>query len=118
MKKGRPGTLVSVLAPVALEASLARILLEETTTLGVRVHPVHRFEAARSYTTVDTLYGPVRVKLKHIDGVLSGVKPEHDDCLRLAAANQTSLRRVETAAVAAAHALLVDSNPHEYNASS
>ena len=69
---------------------------------------VHRYEAARSYTTVETLYGPVRVKLKYIDGVLSGVKPEHDDCLRLAAAHQTSLRRVEAAATAAAHALLVD----------
>ena len=110
MKKGRPGTLVSVLAPVSQEASLAHILLEETTTLGVRVHQVHRYEAARSYTTVETLYGTVRVKLKHIDGVLSGVKPEHDDCLRLAAAHQTSLRRVEAAATAAAHALLVDGN--------
>lgn len=107
MKKGRPGTLVSVLAPVEREAVLARLLLAETTTLGVRVHRVYRYEAARSVATVETAYGPVRVKLRLIDGEVSGAKPEHADCLRLATAHQVSLRQVEMAAIAAAYATLV-----------
>lgn len=106
MKKGRPGTLVGVLAPVAQEAALVRLLLEQTTTLGVRSYRVHRTEAERSFTTVDTPYGPVRIKLKHIDGVLSGVKPEHDDCMQLAEAHQVPPRYVEMAALSAAYALL------------
>lgn len=115
MKKGRPGTLVSVLAPIALEMALARLLLEETTTLGVRAHRVYRMEAERSFRTVDTVYGPVRVKLKLIDGAVRGVKPEHEDCLQLADAHRIPLRSVEVAAIAAAHALFVEtaSSPRE-----
>ncbi len=107
MKKGRPGTLVSVLAPVEREAELARLLLAETTTLGVRVHRVFRYEAARSVATVETAYGPVRVKLKLIDGEVSGAKPEHDDCVRLADAHRITPRQVEMAAIAAAYAALI-----------
>jgi len=108
MKKGRPGTLVGVRVPVALEATLARLLLEETTTLGVRAHRFYRTEAARRVGTVDTRYGPVRVKLKQIDGAVRGVKPEHDDCVQLADAHRVPVRYVEEAAMAAAHALLID----------
>ena len=84
MKKGRPGVLLSVLAPAAHETQVADILLRETTTLGVRVHPVHRHEARRTFATVPTPYGPVQVKLKWVDGALVGAKPEYDDCVRLA----------------------------------
>jgi len=111
MKKGRPGTLVGVLAPVTLETALARLLLEQTTTLGVRSHRVHRIEAERSFGTVDTIYGSVRVKLKLLDGLLSGVKPEHDDCVQLADAHQVPPRYVEAAAIAAAYALFVEATP-------
>lgn len=114
MKKGRPGTLVSVLAPPALEAHLARLLLQETTTLGVRVHAVHRHEAERSYATVETLYGSVRVKVKVVGGVVSGVKPEHDDCLALARKHNIPVRRVEAAAIAAAHVLWLDGEAAVY----
>ncbi len=107
MKKGRPGTLVSVLAPVEREADLARLLLAETTTLGVRVHRVYRYEAARSVAMVETTYGPVRVKLKLINGEVSGAKPEHDDCVRLAEAHRITPRQVEMAAIAAAYATLI-----------
>jgi len=107
MKKGRPGIVVSVLAAAAHEAVLARLLLEETTTLGVRVHVVHRHEAERSFATVETAYGPVRVKLKLIDGAVNGAKPEHDDCVQLAHAHQVSPRQVEMAAIAAAYAMII-----------
>ena len=84
MKKGRPGVVLSVLAPASLEAALAGLLLRETTTLGVRVHGVHRHEAAREVRSVDTRYGPIQVKLKLIDGEVWGAMPEYDDCLRVA----------------------------------
>ena len=73
----------------------------------MRVHRIHRHEAARSVATVETTYGPVRVKLKLIDGEVSGAKPEHDDCVRLAEAHRISPRQVEMAAIAAAYATLI-----------
>ena len=102
MKKGRPGTLLSLLAAAEKEIELARLILRETTTLGVRVYPVHRHIAERKFHTVETLYGPVQVKVKLLDGAPVGVKPEFDDCKRLADTVGVPVRMVYEAALAAA----------------
>lgn len=104
MKKGRPAVLLSVLAPPEQQGRLATILLQETTTLGVRVQPVGRYAAARALRTVATRYGPLAVKLKLVAGAVVGVKPEQDDCTRLAAAHGVPVRAVYEAALAAAYA--------------
>lgn len=106
MKKGRPATLLSVLASQEDESDLATLLLRQTTTLGVRVYPVRRHIAARHYQTVSTAFGPVRVKVKELDGRNVGVKPEFEDCRRLAEATATPLTAVYAAAQAAASPLL------------
>ncbi len=102
MKKGRPGTLLSVLGAGEREADLARLILRETTTLGVRVYPVQRHIAGREFRTVETGYGPVSVKVKLLDGAPAGVKPEFDECKRLADATGVPVRVVYEAALAAA----------------
>ena len=84
MKKGRPGTLVSALCRPADAEALRTLLLRETTTLGVRWHALEREIAHRRWVTVDTRWGPVRVKLKILDGRVAGAKPEYEDCARLA----------------------------------
>lgn len=102
MKKGRPGVVLSLMAPANLEATLADLLLRETTTLGVRVHAVHRHEAGREVRTVDTRYGPIQVKLKLIDGEVWGAMPEYDDCQRAAEAAGAPVRVVYEEAAAQA----------------
>ena len=102
MKKGRPGVLLSVLAAAEKEAALARLILHETTTLGVRVYPVTRHIADREFATVETIYGPVAVKVKLLDGEPVGAKPEFDECRRLAEAAGVPVRLVYEAALAAA----------------
>lgn len=102
MKKGRPGALLSVLGAAEKEAELAGIILRETTTLGVRVYPVQRHIAGREFRTVDTVYGPVPVKVKLLDGAPMGAKPEFDECKRLADAAGVPVRMVYEAALAAA----------------
>ncbi len=104
MKKGRPGCMISVLAPLEQEAHFATILLRETTTLGVRAQPVGRYAAGREMRSVTTPYGTLAVKLKRVDGAVVGVKPEQDDCTRLAAAHDVPVRAVYEAALAAAYA--------------
>ena len=106
MKKGRPGTLLSVLAAQADESALATLLLRQTTTLGVRVYPVRRHIAEREIETITTPYGSVRVKLKRVDGQAVGAKPEFEDCRRLAAATDTPLPVVYAAAQAGASPLV------------
>ncbi len=102
MKKDRPGTLVGVIARRADEPALARILLEETSTLGVRVLSIeHRHEAQREMRLARTEYGDVPVKIKLLDGAIAGASPEYDVCARLAAEQGVPVRRVIEAALAA-----------------
>ncbi len=102
MKKDRPGVLLGVIARRADEPALVRIILEETTTLGVRALPIeHRHEAQREMRLVQTEYGEAPVKIKLLDGVAAGASPEYDACVQLAAKNGVPVRRVIEAAVAA-----------------
>ena len=84
MKKDRPGTLLSAITPADRERQVVDALLKETSTLGVRVTPVRRWEADRTSETVDTPLGPIRVKLKVLDGRPVSVAPEYDDCRDIA----------------------------------
>lgn len=107
MKKGRPAILLSVLAPASLEGGLADLLLQETTTLGVRVHTVHRQEAQRDFVTVETRYGTVPIKRKWLYNRVVGMKPEYDACLQLAQQQGVPVRVIYEAAQAAAHGLSI-----------
>ena len=84
MKKNRPATMLSALVPVHLESMVARLILRETSTLGVRVRPVSRYEADREIVSVTTSLGPVAFKAKTIDGTNVSVAPEYEDCRKIA----------------------------------
>ena len=101
MKKGRPGNMLSVLAPVGRLDELAGIVLRETTTIGLRYHEVERRVLERQIQTVATSYGAVGVKFSCIDG-RRRVAPEYEDCARLAQAHQVPLLSVYEAAQTAA----------------
>ena len=62
MKKGRPGNVLSVLAPAGRLDELAEIVLQETTTIGLRYYGVERRVLERQIRTVATPYGEVGVK--------------------------------------------------------
>jgi uncharacterized protein (TIGR00299 family) protein len=111
MKKGRPAVMLSVLAPSPRETELAELILRETTTLGLRVHHVHRHESKRQQRAVATPYGEVNVKLKWLGRELVGATPEYDDCRRLAEQHEVPVRMVHEAATAAAQKMLAG-GPH------
>lgn len=106
MKKERPGVLLGVLGSAAQEQVFVDILLRETTTLGVRAHYVHRHEARRDFITVETAYGSVSVKRKWLYNEVVGLKPEYEDCLRLAQTHGVPLRIVVEATQASAQQFL------------
>lgn len=96
MKKNRPGVMLTVLAPPGLEASLCALVLRHTTSLGVRCHNASRVKAARRQETVETPWGPVRVKVKTFGGETT-TSPEYDDCVRIAKEHGVSLAKVYAA---------------------
>ncbi|MFQ5894471.1 MAG: nickel pincer cofactor biosynthesis protein LarC [Nitrospinota bacterium] len=105
MKKGRPGQLLTVLCPPQRREAIASFLFRESTTLGVRWREAERVKAERETLSVDTPYGPVRVKVARLEGSLCGRAPEYEDCRRIAAAKGVPLKEVYEAALVAARRL-------------
>ncbi len=102
MKKGRPALTVSLLVDTSRETAVAEVLLRETTTLGMRVHPVYRHEARQGWDTVTTPYGQITIKLKWIGDELSAAVPEYKECQQRAEECGVSVREVLESASAAA----------------
>ena len=67
MKKNRPGVVISVLCSPEDEKALADILLNETTTLGVRSYTAYRSILNRQWTKVNTSFGDIRIKLHRME---------------------------------------------------
>jgi uncharacterized protein (TIGR00299 family) protein len=84
MKKSRPATMLSVLCQDALESALVALLLRETSTLGVRVRDISRYEAEREAFEFDSSLGPAAVKVKRLPGEPPRVSPEYEVCRRIA----------------------------------
>ncbi len=86
MKKSRPAVLLSCICRPEDTDKLAGLMLRHTTSLGVRIAALRRKTLARSFASLDTPYGPVRVK------TAGGVsKPEYDDLSKLAKAHDLTL---------------------------
>jgi uncharacterized protein (DUF111 family) len=94
MKKNRPATKISVIAESAMESEVANLLLEETSTLGVRITPITRYEAERRTVELETPLGTVQVKLKILHGEVASFAPEYESCARLADRHGMPLRDV------------------------
>ena len=94
MKKGRPGHLITVMAPPELVALLADRLVRHSTTLGVRITTAQRVTAERRTIDVTTPLGIARVKVKELGGKPIDVAPEYEDCRRISRASGVDLREV------------------------
>ena len=94
MKKGRPGHLLTVMAPPELVAPLTDHLLRHSTTLGVRLRQVDRVVAGRRVIEVDTPLGKARVKVKELGGQAVDLAPEYEDCRRISREKGIDLREV------------------------
>jgi len=101
MKKGRPGLLVGALCDGAHREAVARVLLTETTTLGVRWHRVERQALDRELHEVETPFGRVRIKVGRLDGREVGAQPEYQDGLDCARSAGVPVKEVLAAALAA-----------------
>lgn len=99
MKKGRPGLVLSALAPAAAKAAITDLIFAATTTFGVRSYSVTRDVLDRRFETVKTPFGPVRVKIGSRQGRDQVRTPEFEDCVRCARAHTVAPRQVAEAAM-------------------
>jgi pyridinium-3,5-bisthiocarboxylic acid mononucleotide nickel chelatase len=101
MKKGRPGTLLTVLCNESEVITLEHLILSETSTLGIRIRQDRRVTLKRSYTTVRTEYGEIRMKVGSRGGAELNVAPEFEDCRAAALQHGVPVKQVQQAAIAA-----------------
>jgi uncharacterized protein (TIGR00299 family) protein len=120
MKKGRIGTLLTILCRPADAPRFEELLFRETSTLGVRTRTEQRRTLERAHVTVVTPYGKVRIKTATLDGAITHAQPEYEDCQARALEHRVPLKHVINEALhawkqrqdAAAHALdAVTNNP-------
>ena len=101
MKKGRPGTLVTILSTPALRETLTGILFSETTTIGVRYQEMMRERLDREIHSVVTPVGTIRFKVASRDGRRINAAPEFDDCAQIAAERAMPIKDVQAIAMKA-----------------
>jgi len=95
MKKERPGVILSVIASPGIVDNLCEIILQETTTLGLRISDIQkRIVAEREIIPINTAWGPVRVKIRTLENGQKTIMPEYDDCKKAAGRNNIPIQQV------------------------
>ena len=100
MKKGRPASLITVLARPEHAELLRQVWWRDGTTLGVREQLLQRWSLPRDHGTVDTPWGPVRIKRSRRPDGSWLCKPEADDLAELALRHQLPMAQLRRAVLA------------------
>lgn len=111
MKKGRPGVVITVIAPFENAPAIEALLLKETTTLGVRRYEVKRSCLTRAQIEVTVAQQKIRVKTAYQNGLLLKYAPEYEDCLSVAKITQIPLKNIYEEAVLEARKVLENRGP-------
>jgi hypothetical protein len=93
MKKGRPGFLLRVLADNSHAHQCKRLILDETTAIGLRFRKERRWTLPRRAVTIKTRFG--EMVAKEVD-TPSGprIYPEYEECRRLAQEQGVAIQRL------------------------
>ncbi|MGV7222589.1 MAG: nickel pincer cofactor biosynthesis protein LarC [Nitrospinales bacterium] len=94
MKKGRPAIKVSTLVPLEHQIKVSNILINETSTFGIRSYEVDRKTLDRSFINISSRWGKAKVKVGKLDGKILQISPEYEDCKRIADAEGVALKLV------------------------
>ena len=98
MKKNRPGIEVNIVCEPERADALAKLLFEQTTTIGLRIYEARRKILERETIEVETTYGKVKMKIAKQEGKVVNVAPEYEDCQKLASEKSVPLKEVMLAA--------------------
>jgi uncharacterized protein (TIGR00299 family) protein len=102
MKKTRPANVLTVLAEPKDKRKLISIILDETTTFGLRTYTVEKVMLSRKSITVKTKFGEVKVKIAFAGKDVKTIAPEFDDCRRVAEEKRVPIKDVFREALAIA----------------
>ncbi|MGH9347653.1 MAG: nickel pincer cofactor biosynthesis protein LarC [Vicinamibacterales bacterium] len=101
MKKNRPGTLLTIIAPPEARERLVSLVFAETTSIGVRYREMTRECLERETIAVETPLGAVRIKVARRGAHVLNAAPEFEDCVRLARQSGRPVKDVQAMAAKA-----------------
>ncbi|HXU79430.1 MAG TPA: nickel pincer cofactor biosynthesis protein LarC, partial [Methylomirabilota bacterium] len=101
MKKNRPGVLLTVLCGEGDADKFTELMLRETSSFGVRRYAAERRKLEREFTSVQTPFGKITVKLGRLDGKTIQAAPEYESCKQAAETAGVPLKLVYEAAIKA-----------------
>lgn len=93
MKKNRPGVLLTCMCRETQREQMIQLLFLHTTTLGIRESVCNRYTLKRSMETIETEYGPVRIK-KVTGWNIQREKAEYEDLAKIAREQGMSIAQV------------------------
>ncbi|MBM3802293.1 MAG: nickel pincer cofactor biosynthesis protein LarC [Acidimicrobiia bacterium] len=99
MKKNRPGTVLTVLAPPGLGDAMALLIFEETTTIGIRYRESERWVLDRQVEIIACEFGDIKVKVSRLGGRVVNFAPEYEDCRQAALARGLPYKWVQSRVV-------------------
>jgi uncharacterized protein (TIGR00299 family) protein len=94
MKKGRPGIVLNVICEKGLEDTVREIIFTESTTLGIRTFDFRKDTLAREFSKLNTAYGEVTVKRSFYKGKEVSIKPEYEECRKIASERNIPVKEV------------------------
>jgi hypothetical protein len=94
MKKNRPATLLTVICEPLRRERIAKIIFQETSTIGMRYYLVSRMILDRESKKVKTRFGEVTVKTIEQPNGARRSSPEYDDLKRIAAAKKIPIKQL------------------------
>ena len=94
MKKGRPGIVLNVICETGLADAVKEIIFKESTTLGIRTFTFKKDTLTREFRKLNTIYGDVTIKHSFYNGKEVSVKPEYDECKRIASEKGIPLKEI------------------------
>ncbi|SHK53559.1 nickel insertion protein [Desulforamulus aeronauticus] len=86
MKKGRPGIKLTVLCKQEDEEKFSLLILQDTSSLGVRISYQNRRTLFREMITVTTSFGEITVKIARLaqNQPILRITPEFEHCKKIA----------------------------------
>lgn len=106
MKKSRPASKISVLSTETNREIMTQVLLQETSSFGLRYYKVGRTVLEREIISVKTTYGPIKIKIGKLDGKSLQASPEYEDCKKVSNTRKVSVKIVYDEAFSKARKLL------------
>lgn len=94
MKKNRPATQLSVIAPPLRKEEIAQLILQHSSSIGVRMYDCERRTLHRESVEVQTPWGSIRGKVCWGHGIEKRFTPEYESCRRIAAEQNLPIARV------------------------